>query len=197
MVFQKRKWIKSCKNNFKNYLEIHKNDTFPKQLQQSIAFRKIYININSLISKSYLVTLWLTGPMQRMHDVGALFFLMLFPFPSIFRTPLLQKRRLCIASLLFWLDAHKRFPPYQQRRTHLGQPWSLWPAWNIWTAEESRNCRRVLERPFCPANGGKTAKRAEILEQKRRSPASKSMRHKRQGKSVLLLNSAMKIERLL
>ena len=33
--------------------------------------------------------------MQRMHEVGALFFLYAFPFPSIFRTPSLQKRRHC------------------------------------------------------------------------------------------------------
>ena len=30
--------------------------------------------------------------MQRMHEVGALFFLYAFPFPSIFRTPPFQKR---------------------------------------------------------------------------------------------------------
>ena len=35
-----------------------------------------------------LATLRLRGPMQRMHEVGALFFLYAFPFPSIFRTPL-------------------------------------------------------------------------------------------------------------
>ena len=69
--------------------------------------------------------LWLRGPMQRMHDVGALFFLFAFPFPSIFRTPLSQKRKHSMQNILFYLNAHKRFPPNQQRRTHLAQPQSL------------------------------------------------------------------------
>lgn len=63
--------------------------------------------------------------MQRMHDVGALFFLFAFPFPSNFRSPLSQKRTLLSKHVLFWPKALKRFPPNQQRRTHYGQPKSL------------------------------------------------------------------------
>ena len=69
--------------------------------------------------------LWLRGPMQRMHDVGALFFLFAFPFPSIFRTPLLLKRSAFKPTLLFSAYTLKRFPPNQQRRTHTARPQSL------------------------------------------------------------------------
>lgn len=68
--------------------------------------------------------------MQRMHDVGALFFLFAFPFPSIFRTPLTQKRT-AKKTFIFSVMALKRFPPNQQRLTRASQPKSLNAAENF------------------------------------------------------------------
>ena len=78
--------------------------------------RKIIFSFYFFFQPTYFVTNWfhrfthlqcnletlrLRGPMQRMHEVGALFFLYAFPFPSIFRTPLSQKRRTQNTRILF------------------------------------------------------------------------------------------------
>ena len=104
-----------------------------------------------------------------MHEVGALFFLYAFPFPSIFRTPLSQKRRTQNRRILFKVVRYSVSLQINKGALKALAPKSLKPAGTQCTALYCPNspnvdiqpdvgqwaglCAAICETPCCYALG--------------------------------------------